>query len=380
MEQAKRLSSIDYLRFILTIYVIFHHIALMFSPIGAFASLVKNNQLDPMFDYIITYTDTFFMFTFFFISGIFFFKSLNKSNFKSFIKSRFNRLIIPFLIGWLFVNALGYYVGFLSNQIAQGLPSDVAYGGFYLHEFGKGYQAGHLWFLWYLFLIQLVLGLIFFNNKKFVELVKSISLKLYTKPFIFILSFIGLAILSYWPLAYFTADLFFINIIGPFNLEISRAIAYLTFFLLGASIGLIDYENSALSVNGKITKYSPIILLIGLILSILYTFIRYRTTGIIYQIRFPLMATLAAIQTIGYLGLFNLLFKNQSNNLWDFLSEQSFAMYFYHYVIVALIQFAFFNLNLSIWLKVIIINIISITITFLIAFGSRKIDFLRKVL
>ena len=380
MEQAKRLPAIDYLRFVLTLLVIFHHIALMFSPIGAFASLVRNNELNPVFDFIITYTDTFFMFTFFFISGIFFFKSLTKGSFKSFIKARFNRLIIPFVIGWLFVNALGYYLGFISGRILEGIPTRATYAGFFINQFGQWYQAGHLWFLWFLFLVQALLGLVFFYNPNLVEKLKVISSKLYVKPGRFILSFVFFAIISYWPLAYFTADLFFVNIFGPFSLEISRAISYFTFFLIGGSIGLIDFEKSALYSEGKISKVSPIILLIGLFLSVLYTYIRYYTSGTIYQLRYPLMATLAAIQTIGYIGLFNLIFKNKNLRTWNLLADNAFAMYFYHYVIVAIVQFAFFNLDLSIWLKLIAITFISIPLTFLIAFGSRKIDFVRKVL
>ena len=380
MEKTARLPYLDYLKFTLTLFVIFHHIALMFSPIGAFASLVSNNTKNPIFDFIITYTDTFFMFSFFFISGIFFFKSLAKGGLKTFIVSRFNRLIIPFIIGWLFVNPIGYYVGYLSTLKSQGLPTNVPFIGYFVHEFAKGYQAGHLWFLWYLFFIQLILGALFYYAPKLIDSLKSLSLKIYTKPLILFLSFIGFAILSYWPLAYFTADLFFINIIGPFNLEISRAIAYTTFFLIGGSLGLIGLENSGLSSDGKISKYSPYILILGLLLSILYTIVRYQSVGLIYQLRYPVMMVLAVVQTIGFVGLFGLIFSKKETKTLSLLSDHSFAMYFYHYVIVAIIQFAFFDLNLNIWIKLIIINLITIPVTFIVAYGSRKIDFIRKVL
>ena len=380
MEQTNRLPYLDYLRFILTLFVIFHHIALMFSPIGAFASLVKNNQQNVVFDFIITYTDTFFMFAFFFISGIFFFKSLNKYGLKEFAKSRFTRLIIPFIIGWLFLNPIGYYIGYISTLITQGIPAEVSYSGYFINEFGKGYQAGHLWFLWYLFFVQLVLALIFHNRIKLIESLKRISIKLYSKPASFLFTFTVFAIISYWPLAYFTADLFFINIYGPFNLEISRAIAYFTFFLIGASIGLIGIQNSGLSSSSKLVSFSPWMLFVSIILSVIYTYVRFYSFGLVYQLRYPLMMVLAVLQTVGYIGFFSLIFKNKELKLWNLFSDHSFAIYFYHYVIIAIIQFAFFRLEIDIWIKLLLINLISIPLTFVIAYGSKKIDFVRKVL
>ena len=92
------------------------------------------------------------------------------------------------------------------------------------------------------------------------------------------------------------------------------------------------------------------------------------------------MMVLAVLQTVGYIGFFSLIFKNKELKLWNLFSDHSFAIYFYHYVIIAIIQFAFFRLEIDIWIKLLLINLISIPLTFVIAYGSKKIDFVRKVL
>jgi hypothetical protein len=217
MELTKRQTSIEYLSFVLTWLVIFNHIAFIFSPIGAYATLVRTNGLNPIFDFIITYAYTFFIFTFFFfIAAIFCLKSLAKGPFKSMVKEGFDPLTIPFTIGWLFV----YDLGFLWVRVLEGLPTRAPYASFFINQFRQRYQAGNLRFSWFLFLIQTTLILVFFYHPNLIDRFKVISFKLFDKAVSLIHRFIFFVIVSCLSLVYFTADLLFVNIFRPLSHEI----------------------------------------------------------------------------------------------------------------------------------------------------------------
>lgn len=159
MQTKSRLFYLDWLRIMAIFGVLVFHSGLAFS--SEWDWHIKNQETSALIMEFNFWLSKFRMPLLFFISGCVTFTMLRKQSGSTFVKSRFKRLFIPLLFGMLIIVPPQIYM----ERLTQGYKG--SYLDFYASVFNfEPYPAGsfswhHLWFIFYLFLYNLMLTPVF---------------------------------------------------------------------------------------------------------------------------------------------------------------------------------------------------------------------------
>ncbi len=151
-DKSERQYYLDWLRILLILTVFLFHIGMVFNSFGWH---IKNNQLYPQLDTVMSFLHLWRMPLLFLISGAGTFYALGKRTAGKYLLERIKRLFIPLLAGIFVLVPIQVYFERISSY-----PSLLA---FYPHMFEGFYPEGnfswhHLWFIAYLFLISLLIS------------------------------------------------------------------------------------------------------------------------------------------------------------------------------------------------------------------------------
>lgn len=150
--KTNRQYFIDWLRIILIFSVFLYHIGMYFNPWNWH---VKNNVTVTWFSDIMWFLHLWRMPLLFLVSGVGTYYALGHRTVKKYLKERFIRLYIPFIVGLFTLVPIQVYIE-KSNQYSS-------LSQFYPHMFNGIYPIGnfswhHLWFIIYLFIISLIIS------------------------------------------------------------------------------------------------------------------------------------------------------------------------------------------------------------------------------
>lgn len=158
----KRIYYIDWLRIMAIIIVFFFHTSHFFDPIYWH---VKNPVKTESVLIFLGFVNLWIMPLFFFLSGASGMFGINKP-FKSFVYKKLLRLLVPFIVGVLFLIPPQKYVEAISNNAFSGsyfqFLTEYFSGGIFNYQIGFnslwiGAISYHLWFLGHLLIISVVL-------------------------------------------------------------------------------------------------------------------------------------------------------------------------------------------------------------------------------
>lgn len=302
------------------------------------------------FSSVITLVSPWYMPLLFILAGISARYSLSRRTVKEFIKERFFKLFIPFIVGIVtIVPVMTYYADVYHNNYS---------GNFFLHYtifFSRftdltgadgGWTPAHLWFLLYLFVISIV-------GVFLIHLQKEISPK-------FKLENVNLLIL--WSISVIVA-------IGNLILNIGgKSIGmYSLLFMAGY---YIFYDKAMIE---KLKKYRWLHMFIFCIANVMnvYLFIWCDKPDKLQNIIAMYVALWFGILAI--LGFASKNF-NQSNRLTKFLSRRSFDFYIVHYMWLIILQFYFERLTDNVFGLL----IGPIILTYVLSFVTVEIIYLMK--
>ena len=155
-----RVYFLDNLRTFLIFLVVVLHAGIVYEPILQNVWIVSDPVKQPSIGLIRMYLDLFIMFGLFFISGYFIPESLKKHQGWGFVRSKFRRIMLPWIIAVLTVIP-AYKVIYLYSR---GLPQQEWYTYFHffqragsdLGNFADNPTQSWLWFLPVLFLFQMI--------------------------------------------------------------------------------------------------------------------------------------------------------------------------------------------------------------------------------
>ncbi len=301
----KRTISIDYLRGFLTVLVVLHHALLGYTSQGT-ASLIVDANKFPFFDNIVSLQDTYFMFLFFFISGLFTLETINKVGTVHFVKKRLIRLGVPFIFGWLLINMPAYYLSVKAYVVFE-LDSNISISQFFKYWFDtlNMATAGPLWFIWVLLLFNIIIALVISIIKK---VSKNNQIKIFSKhisvPFFLIVFFIAGFIL-YAVFATLNENKFF-NFCGPFEAQVNRLSLYFLFYVTGIILGRDSLIDGVFSKKSPLVKYWWLTGLLGLAFWRFLYIPQLYHNGIIPYLALTASFVLAALfLSITLLGLFS---------------------------------------------------------------------------
>ncbi|RDU24600.1 acyltransferase family protein [Anaerosacchariphilus polymeriproducens] len=371
---AKRNMRIDYFRAFLMVLVVWHHATLAYSTTGS-GVLITDDSTFMGFDLIALFNDSFFMFAFFFVSGLFSYKSLLKKGIKNFFEERLIRLLLPFAFATLLINPIAHYFSSLNKN--GGSFSIVGYFQFLINTFGKT-ESNHLWFLWVLFFFSLILAIYHLVQKVFSITIRRSQEKYLTKAWTFTVVMVILGTLCYLPMCNI-GEGGFVTLLKPFNMQVSRVLIYFLYFVAGNVIGMYGIQRSFL-YKEKFQKKWWLWLSLSLATTVLNIVVHVvqenmeigilKNTIIVVDQGMIVVISLFAL--FGFISFFTLHIK-EDNKVINLLSKEAMGIYIIHYAVVTALQYAFTFVELSAVEKGITTTLMTMIISLSLVIALKKV-------
>jgi hypothetical protein len=364
--------------------VVFEHALLPYSPHFKNTAYIADFGGDLFFDVFHYHNDTVMMPFLFLLSGMFVIPSLKRRGLGSFCREKFFRLVVPFFFGVVFLVPPQTYFKYL-------VKTDPNIG--YFEYLKTVYFDGHMspsgfWFLYYLFLLMVGLLILYYAWPGFIKLCGNFVRWLTARPIrgfivFFIISAIifGISDLLWGPLMWVGFGQIFY--VGPG----SRFIIMILMFLLGVGIAEIGL-NQNIAFLDKLGQSWPKWVLVAVITGALYMgysllyyhdgaynyeFLRFRLYGGTWEegwsilkeyappvlVRTTLLGLFLCSLTVMYFALFYR-FLNKQNAIWQSLAASSFGIYIFHEPIQVPMTYAFYEVDISVYLKFLVVLCVSL--------------------
>ncbi|TCD25564.1 acyltransferase [Pedobacter psychrodurus] len=389
-NQSSRNVWVDYLRSTVTVLVVAHHAALAYTTFSVFNTDAYILSTHPvvdrsrwaLLDGVVSFNDTFFMSLMFFLGGLFFFSSINKKGSLSFIKDKVFRLLIPFLLLGTMLMLLAYFPSFY-------LMSGSTNIWVYIRDFftTEAWPVGPPWFLWLLFVFNLVAALFhqLINGRKnfFLEL----NLNKSTKAFSLFLILFLIGLLAYLPMAGYFGPYSWTGI-GPFDFQLSRLVLYFAYFGIGAVVGKLAISEGVFAEDSSPVKHYRLWCLLAIIAFISFLFLPDLLKEVLGQklmvnqiaiVNNTLFVLCCTLTSIAFLTTFSKLVVKKIT-WWDSLSKHAYLIYLVHFVYITWFQFLLLNFNIGAGFKFLIVFILSLALSWGTAYLLRKIPLVNKYL
>jgi hypothetical protein len=369
----KKNQGISYLKLLLTVFVVAHHAFLAFTPSGVGSPIHDWNRTN-IFSYVTVLFDNFFMFTFFFIAGLFAMKTLVSRGKVSYLLSRLVRLGVVFVIATYTVNIVGFYLMEVFKGtdpfINFGLSNFTLYYDFVVRNF---FPTQHLWFLWVLLVFNIIFVVISPLFRK--EITISKLLRNNKTTFLTTMLIVGFVL-------YKTGTLFFgydfVTLYGPFSAQLGRILTYLMFYLLGVILGRNGLENSFITKKYKL-QYDVIILSIGLLSGLVFAFLLINSRFEVLTYVGDLLTTFSFVFiTVSLVSIF-VNKCNKENRFLLLMSDNAFMIYILHYGIVSALQGIFYNVDFNGFIEGVLVFVLGLGISFGISYLLRKSKIVAKI-
>ncbi len=351
-----RLHYLDNLRALAMLIGIVFHVALAYSPLMQNVWFTSDTQNSVIIDIFTYFLHLFRMPLFFCISGYFALMLIEKRGLSGFMKNRMKRILLPFII---FFPLLSIAVMFTVSWALGSIETHVPLLHYLTEVLSKQDQdmpinTMHLWFLLNLFFFCCVLVLLsklnFFNSALFS--------KLSSKFFILVL----LPILMIPALTSVSAPHPAPGLITP---QLWSFGFYGLFFILGAMLyvkkellsQLVQFKLPlafiALICYGYFYYQLPDVLLIS--------DMEKEINGVAFSWHHLSMAIAECFAAV-YLTVLSLMlgktYLNQSSAIFKYIADSSYWLYLVHFPILLLIQFVLIDMELNLWLKFVLSNLI----------------------
>ena len=387
--ELKRNSWVNNLRSTITIMVVAHHSALSYTTFAWFDKDTYINSTHPVvdsqrwggLDIFQNFNDVFFMALMFLIGGLFLSRSIIKKGSFIFIRDRLFRLFIPFLVlGTLFM-LIAYFPPFFIST------NDTNFFH-YIQDFftAQNWPAGPPWFIWVLFLFNLIFATTWLFLSKTFQLSGRIINVSRNHPIKFIVGIFVFTWILYVPLAYYVGAGTWVGF-GPFDFQLSRIFLYFGYFTLGIIIGTTDFSATLFNTESPIVKkwwlWTSLALFIYAILTLipdsLTKWVQKDATHefyawIIYLTVFSVSCTLSSI---AFISTFRRLI-NIENYWWNSLSKNAYLIYLIHYIFVLWSQFFLLNLEIHAFIKFLLTFITALLLSWITSHYLHKIKLVRQ--
>jgi glucans biosynthesis protein C len=391
MSSTNRILWVDYLRSSITVLVVAHHSTLSYTTFASFNKTAYIFSTHPIvdtkrwigLDILVNFNDIFFMSLMFLIGGLFLMNSIRKKGRSAFIRERFFRLFIPFLLLGTLLMLLAYFPSYYVAHESTDIPAYIK--DFFVVEY---WPVGPPWFIWMLFLFNLLLAWFYSPFQKVSGRIGKYLTILKDKPFIFFSILFCLGWILYVPLAYSVGAGTWTGL-GPFDFQLSRIFLYVGFFTLGILIGETDFNNEILSTQSAIVKNWQIWILLSMVVFIVVTIIgkplmllekkNILTEFTGWLIYYSFYIASCILSCIAFLTVYRKLVQTGKSWL-NSLSENAYLIYFIHYIFVIWCQFLLLNLSIPAFTKFVVTFIVALSLSWMTSILLRKIKIVEKYL
>jgi len=332
---------------------------------------VKYNSLA----WVRTYLDLFVMFLMFFISGYFIPISLKSKNVLGFIKSKFKRIMIPWIIA-VFTLIPAYKAIFL---FSRGLPQEEWFSYFHMFQrtgsdlsfVANNPNQNWLWFLPVLFLFQIL----YLTISK----INLLSLKLSLKTGVILTFVIGLI----YSMVISTLGLNGWAHTPLLDFQIERLLVYFMVFLLGSlcyklKVFESDIKNRKHLVLATVVLIPSLVIFTTVALNLFYNLIEpgrnhfyfsNMTDRFIYYI-----SSLLSMLCFLYISIHTFRSNfNKSNRIIEELNKNSYQVYIIHMIVLGAFATILVYIPMPAIFKYLILTILTFIISNIIVYGYRRI-------
>lgn len=394
MEQAlNRNLWIDYLRSALTVLVVAHHSSLAYTTFACFDQEAYIRSTHPIvdtkrwvgLDIFENFNDVFFMSLMFLIGGLFLVKSIDKKGPFLFIKDRFYRLLVPFILLGTFLMLIAYFPAY---YIAKESTDITAYiKDFFVVE---KWPIGPPWFIWVLFVFNLLFVLLSPIIKGISKSIGAFISSLQTQPLLFFLLWWLVTWLLYVPVAYNIGAGTWTGFY-PFDFQLSRILLYFGYFMLGVFIGTTHFNQQLFSLTSVIVKKWWLWVLLALVVYAILTIVeRYEILAAMvkanqlgnfsaWMIYFSIYTASCTLSSIAFITTFRR-FIHSSFSWWDSLTANAYLIYLTHYTFLTWIQFLLLPYDIPAFVKFLITFSFSLALSWGFSVLLRKIKVINKYL
>ena len=382
---------IDYLRSSLTVLVVAHHSTLAYTTFASFDKHAYIKSTNPIvdtkrwvgLDIFVNFDDIFFMSLMFLIGGLFLSKSIDKKGPTSFIIDRLYRLFIPFLfLGTLFMLISyfpAYYVAHTSMNVVA-----------YIKDFFtiEQWPVGPPWFIWVLFLFNLLLLFINPIIRKCKPGIVILLANYKNKPVLLFSFLLLFTWLLYVPIAYNIGAGTWTGF-GPFDFQLSRILLYFGYFILGVIIGNTDFNNSIFSQNSVIVKRWLLWGLLAVTVFVVLTIGSKQLEQMVkgkqlkefnaWMIYYTLYVSSCTFSCLAFITIYRK-FVTTPKSWWTSLADNAYLIYLIHYIFVIWAQFLLMGYDMPAFLKSVITFISALALSWTVSNLLRKNRLIRKYL
>ncbi len=382
-KAATRNLALDRARTFITVLVLVHHSVMPYTYYGH-----TDKQSFVGLDGVVLFTDSFFMAAMFLVSGLFVWPSLQRKGAGWFLRDRWWRLGLPFIVAMLVLMPVSYYA------VSLRLHPEIGFAEFWWKSITVGpWDSGPAWFVWVLLAFDVFAALIFVAAPGAMDGLARLSRAGFDRPGLFFAALLGASIVAYLPpVLYLTASHWLVA--GPFGVQTSRVLLYALYFIAGMGIGALAFDKGLLAGNGGLARRWPVWLAATIIsygciaglITVKHTLLDLDHTPTWYNVAYALaFVSYSAAQTFNVLALF-LRFGNEGSSLLDSMRDNAYGIYLFHYIPVLWLQYALFDLALTpvvqvnAILKALIVFVVALAASWAATVALRQIPGARRVL
>lgn len=344
-----RRYDLDWLRVISVLAVFLHHVLM---PFNGDHFHIMNDEHSKLLDDIMVYFEQFRLPTLFLISGVGTVFAFSKRSWKSFIKERCNRLLIPLICGVVFIVPPQVYY--------ENIESFELFIESYPYLVSK-LKVNHLWFIENLFYTSLIFipFILFFKSSKS-KIVKE-NIEKFSKQTGVISWCIVLVFIRVVSKDYFPSD-------SKSFLNLSSTLYYSFFFAGGIIIATNNVLWSLIKINRKRN------LMLTLFFSLLFYFyylipedyiepyLSLKNRWRLWYLVCALVSWSFIITILGYAQQY----LNKPSYVLEKLNESAYPFYILHQTVIIVLGYYVIQINSSIFMKINLLLFSSLLIIFLI--------------
>ncbi|HUJ69374.1 MAG TPA: acyltransferase [Syntrophorhabdales bacterium] len=339
--------ALGYLKAFIILLVVLHHAACAYLPLivptTPASSLVEHmhslRAISPVSDQqrsfffllVTSFNDKFFMSLMFFISGLFVWNSLRAKGSRLFLRDRFVRLGLPFLV-MAALGPLTYYTSYLQSGGSEGLP------GFWRQWTSlKDWPDGPAWFICVLLAFDIIVVPLAALMARARASLYEAGAAVGRRPILLFALLLLVSAIAYLPMASLFNPYWSWWSWGPFKFQTSRIFLYLAYFLIGALLGAVGIERTCLTRGSALARLWAIWAVVAFFAFVISLGAGRPGTN-------PILAGGAllfscAASCLAFLALF-LRFARKRRRVFDSLSSNSYGVFVIHYVVVAWLLYA----------------------------------------
>jgi peptidoglycan/LPS O-acetylase OafA/YrhL len=292
------------------------------------------------FDLFCAWQDIFLMSLFFFLSGLFVWRSLERKGTQIFLHDRMLRLGVPFAVVVALLMPLANYPTYLQTA------ADPSFFAFWRNWLALPFwPCGPMWFLWLLLLADFSAAAIHRFAPRCGNALIRVSSSASTRPTRYFAGLVIASALAYVPLALaFTPSAW--AAFGPFGFQLSRPLHYAVYFFAGVGLGAWGIERGLFAPDGALTRYWivwPAAALGSLLLWMALTALTMKGSGsssLWLELFDGLSFVLACFSSCFAMLALALRFAGRRLPVLDALNRDAYGIYLVHYVFVVWLQYA----------------------------------------